>query len=320
MTIFFNGHYGPRALELLREGTSGHRLILSEKPTSVLAASSAEPAFFEADIVYGQPDPSACMAHRNLKWIAINSAGYTRYDTEAFKEAMKARGTAFTNASSVYADPCAQHALAMILACARELIPSHAAQVSDRGWHYTERRAKSVLLTGQTVVFLGYGAIGRRLAELLAPFQVKLYALRRQTRSELGVRVFPEEDITKIFPLADHVVNILPENEETRNYVNRRRLALFKPSARFYNIGRGVTVDQNALIEALEAGRLASAYLDVTEPEPLPPSHPLWSTPNCYITPHTAGGVAEQDQILVKHFLANLKLLERGNPLVDRVF
>jgi phosphoglycerate dehydrogenase-like enzyme len=320
VTIWCNGQYGPKALALLGEGVGPHRLLLSAKPTGVLAAGGSEPAFFEADIVCGQPDPAECLRHKGLRWIAVNSAGYTRYDNAAFKETMKERGTAFTNASSVYADPCAQHALSMMLACARELIPSHEAQMSDRGWHYTERRARSVLLTGQTVVFLGFGAIGRRLAELLAPFQMRIYALRRQTRSEAGVRIFPEADITKVFPLADHVVNLLPENEETRTYVNRRRLALLKPTARFYNVGRGTTVDQAALIEALETARLASAYLDVTEPEPLPPTHPLWSTRNCFITPHTAGGEADQDQILVRHFLANLACFAEGRELRDRIF
>ena len=97
-------------------------------------------------------------------------------------------------------------------------------------------------LNGQTVLLLGYGAIGRRLAELLAPLRMTVYAVRRQTRSEAGVRIIPESDLTRVLPLADHVVNILPDNAETRNYVNARRLACFKPGAKFYNVGRGTTV------------------------------------------------------------------------------
>jgi phosphoglycerate dehydrogenase-like enzyme len=146
-----------------------------------------------------------------------------------------------------------------------------------------------------------------------------IYAVRRQTRSESGVRVIPEADLTRVLPLADHVVNILSDNESTRNYVNARRLGWFKPGARFYNVGRGTTVDQRALLEALQSGRLESAYLDVMEPEPLPPDHLLWTAPNCHITPHTAGGRRDQDEAIVRHFLANLEAFSRGEAMTDRV-
>ena len=93
----------------------------------------------------------------------------------------------------------------------------------------------------------------------------------------------------------------------------------FKPGAKFYNVGRGTTVDQRALLEALRSGRLGAAYLDVFETEPLPPDDPLWTAPNCYLTPHTAGGRHDQDEAIVKHFLKNLAAFERGEPLVDRI-
>ena len=92
-----------------------------------------------------------------------------------------------------------------------------------------------------------------------------------------------------------------------------------KPGARFYNVGRGATVDQEALVEALVAGRLGAAHLDVTAPEPLPPGHALWGAPNCYITPHMAGGRRGETIELVRHFLANLAAFETGAALVDRV-
>jgi len=115
------------------------------------------------------------------------------------------------------------------------------------------------------------------------------------------------------------VVNILPENDSTIGYVNARRLACCKPGARFYNVGRGTTVDQTALLEALQSRRLDAAYLDVTDPEPLPVEHPLWTTPNCFITPHAAGGRYDEDEALVNHFLANLAAFQAGTQLTDRV-
>jgi phosphoglycerate dehydrogenase-like enzyme len=295
-------------------------VIFAEKTQSVLVAGKPDPSLAEADIAFGQPDPEGCMANTRLKWVAVSSAGYTRYDNERFKETMKARGAIFTNSSAAHADPCAHHVLAMMLALSRQLLPSYKTQLSDRVWPYNERRDAASVLTGQTVLFFGFGAIGRRLTQLLKPFEMQVIALRRQTRSEPGVRIVPEDDLTRVLPLADHVVNLLPENEETHNYVNCRRLNCFKHGARFYNVGRGTTVDQRALMEALESGQLGYAYLDVTDPEPLPPDHPLWSTRNCYITPHTAGGRKGQELVIMKNFLKNLAAFEAGKPLEDRVF
>jgi phosphoglycerate dehydrogenase-like enzyme len=285
----------------------------------VLAAGGADPALPQADVAFGQPDAAQCLTVPRLRWVEVTTAGYTRYDTPEFRENFRARGAAFTNVSTVFADPCAQHVLAMMLALGRRLLPSYRDQLGDRLWDYEQRRYDSRLLTGQTVLMLGFGAIGRRLAELLAPFQMNLIAVRRSVRSERGVRIIPEESVSSALGEADHVVNILPDNASTRNYVNARRLACVKPGARFYNVGRGTTVDERALLEALQSGRLGAAYLDVLETEPLPPRHALWDAPNCFITPHTGGGHHDQDERIVDHFLKNLAAFTRGEPLVDRV-
>lgn len=320
LTIWCNAKFSDADTRLLIEGTRGHQLVFSSSANaSVLAAGKADPALEAADIAFGQPDPAQCLALPKLRWVQVTTAGYTRYDTPEFQENFRARGAIFSNVSQVFADPCAQHVMAMMLALGRQLLPSHKDQLTDHSWHYAERRYDSRLLTGQTVVMLGFGAIGRRLAELLAPFGMKLIAVRRQTRSERGVRVVPEESISSVLAEADHVVNILPDNASTRNYVNARRLACMKPSARFYNVGRGTTVDQRALLEALQSGKLAAAYLDVFEVEPLPESDPLWTAPNCFVTPHTAGGRHDQDEAIVKHFLANLAAFQSGTAMVDRV-
>jgi len=320
LTIWCNTEFQPAAARLLADGLAGHRLVRSAASSaSVLVAGRPDAALAEADVAFGQPTVDDCLRFPRLKWLEVTTAGYTRYDREDFKEAFRRRGAAFTNASGVFADPCAQHVLAMMLALGRQLPQSLRDQLTDQSWHYTERRYDSRLLTGQTVLLLGYGAIGRRLAELLAPFGVTLLAVRRQTRSERTVRVIAEENLSAALAQADHVVNILPDNDATKNYVNARRLACCKPGARFYNVGRGTTVDHAALLEALQSGRLDAAYLDVFDPEPLPPSSPLWTARNCYITPHTAGGRADQDEALVRHFLANLAAFERGGLMTDRI-
>ena len=321
LTIWCNAKFSATATRLLQQGTRGHWLICSPAASAdVLEAGPPDPTLASADVAFGQPHPDDCLRSGRLRWIEVTTAGYTRYDREDLREEWRRRGAALSNASSVFAEPCAQHVLALMLALGRDLFLSQRDQLTDRSWHYEERRARSRLLTGQTVLMLGFGAIGRRLAELLAPFQMQLYAVRRQTRSEAGVRIVPEEDLTRVLPLADHVIDLLPENEATRGYVNARRLGWFKPGARFYNVGRGATVDQRALLEALQSGRLGSACLDVMEPEPLPPEHPLWTAPNCFITPHTAGGRHDQDEALVRHFLDNLAFFAGGGVLTDRVF
>jgi phosphoglycerate dehydrogenase-like enzyme len=144
-------------------------------------------------------------------------------------------------------------------------------------------------------------------------------AVRRRPAGDENVIVVTEDELAEALATADHIVNILPDNPATQRFVNAARLAATNPGAIFYNVGRGTTVDQDALLAALQSGHLGAAYLDVTEPEPLPPEHPLWSAPNCYITPHSAGGLRTEPQRLVQHFLDNLRRFDRGEPLEDRV-
>ena len=322
LTIWCNTIFNAAATERLKHelGRRGHRLVQSgQASAAVLKPGASDSSMLEADIAFGQPSVEDCFKSTKLRWIEVSTGGYTRYDTEQFRELLISRRTAFTNASSVFADSCAQHVLAMMLAVARQLPASMADQLGERRWDYEKCRYRCRRLTGSTVLMLGYGAIGRRLTELLAPFGCTVHALRRQSRSVEGVRILGVDTLTAVLPLADHIVNILPDNEETRGFVNARRLACVKPGAHFYNVGRGVTVDQRALCEALRGGRLGSAYLDVTDPEPLPSSHELWEAPNCFITPHIAGGRVDQDEALVEHFLTNLQAFEEARELGDRL-
>ena len=258
-------------------------------------------------------------ASARLRWTHLNTAGYARYDTDDVRTALRARGAILTNSSRVYAEPCAEHVLAFMLANGRQLLQAHGIQRTVRSWPTAELRASSRLLSGQVALLLGFGAIGRRLTELLSPFGMTIIAVRRQRAVAQRVQVITEDDLERALSRADHVVNLLPENSATRHFVDARRFAAMRNGAVFYNIGRGTTVDQEALLEALRSGRVSAAYLDVTDPEPLPPEHPLWTTANCFITPHTAGGHAHEHEALVGHFLENLSLFVAGSPLIDRI-
>ena len=251
-------------------------------------------------------------------WIHLHSAGYTRYDRDDIREALARREALMTNSSSVYDEPCAEHLLAMIMSLARRL-PEAMVDQPLRHWRSSALRGQSRLLVGNTVLIVGFGAIARRLVELLAPLRMSITAVRRTPRGDEPVRVLPSSQVDELLPTADHIVNVLPANDDTRQFFDAARLARIKAGALFYNIGRGDTVDQTALRRELESGRLAAAYLDVTTPEPLPPDDPLWSAPHCYITPHTAGGHVDEPERLVRHFLENLKRFTSGQPLRDHI-
>jgi phosphoglycerate dehydrogenase-like enzyme len=322
LTIWTNHELlpGPRARLLAGLAPAGHRLIQAAgSARSVLALGGKDPALAGADIAYGQPDPADVLNYPRLRWVALSTAGYTRYDRADFRAALAAKGIPLTNASAVFADPCAQHVLAGMLALTRNLPAQLRNQDGPREWRYFSDRYTNRVLTGQDVLLLGFGAIGRRLAELLAPFGVRLTAHRRTPRGDEGAAVVTGAGLDAALAAADHVVNLLPDSPATRGFMSAARLAAMKPGACFYNIGRGSTVDQPALIAALESGRVGAAYLDVMEPEPLPPAHPLWRAPNCFLTCHIGGGTGDQDEKLVAHFLANLGRYVAGAPLADRI-
>jgi phosphoglycerate dehydrogenase-like enzyme len=317
LTIWCNNDFTPAQRaerELLIEGVGAHRLLFFEPADDGQDGASRE-ALRGADIAFGSPEARAASDCEGLRWIQLNTAGYTSYDHADVKDKLKARGTRLTNSSAVYDEPCAQHLLAMMLGLARGLPSALDAQRGDKSWHTWDTRPGLRLLNGQTVLILGYGAIARRLVELLGPLGMNLVAVRREIKGDETVRVLKSEAVDELLPLADHVVNVLPANEQTRNFLNAARLASLKRGAIVYNIGRGATLDQDALIKELRAGRVAAAYLDVTDPEPLPPGHPLWETPNCFITPHVGGGHATEKERQVKHFLDNLRRFERAEPL-----
>ncbi len=320
LRIWCNAAFPESALRLLRGGTAQHRLTESQNPAqSILHVATTDSGIKEAEVVLGQPEPGALIENENIRWVHLTTAGYTRYDRHDLREALRGRGTALTTSSNVFNEPCAQHLAAMMLALARRLPQALTNQHGARAWLYTELRAESQLLNNQTVLLFGYGAIARRLVEILRPLGMRLIGVRRSVRGDEGIETVTEQDADGLLGEADHVLDILPENPGTRGYFNRERFARCKRGARFYNIGRGPTVDQDALLAALQNGPLDAAYLDVTEPEPLPPEHPLWSAPNCFICPHTGGGHSNEKDRLVLHFLANLKRYEAGQPLIDQV-
>jgi phosphoglycerate dehydrogenase-like enzyme len=307
------------ARRALEDGVTGHRLVYAKRVTpSNLDTSPPDADLLGSDVAFGKPNPRDIIESPKVKWVHLSAAGYTPYDRSDLRSALHERGGAMTNSSSVYAEPCAQHVLAMMLALSRRL-PQAALDQQERKWDYLPLRARSRLLRGESVAIVGFGAIGRRLVEILAPFEMKITSVRRAPRGDEAMPTLPMERAAAAIATADHVVNLLPAGANTNEFFDAALIGQFKRGAIFYNVGRGSTVDQAALLDALRSGQLAAAYLDVTNPEPLPADDPLWTAPNCHITPHSAGGHADEYDRLVRHFLENLDRYLTGRPLIDRI-
>ena len=286
---------------------------------SVLQTTPRDPSIATCQIAFGQPEVRDVIETKSLAWTALTTAGYTRYDNDEVRSALAARGAQLTNASAVYSEPTAQHLLAMMLAISRQLPLAVADQLGAKSWNQEVIRAQSRLLDSNSTVFLvGFGSIGARLAELLAPFKVNLVGFRRKVRGDESIHMLPIDQLDRHLPQADHVVNILPASPSTIGFFDRARFARFKSGSIFYNAGRGDTVDQDALFDSLNAN-LGQACLDVTTPEPLPANHRLWTHPRCFITPHTAGGLSNEIDRHVDHFIANFERFRAGQPLINRV-
>ncbi|MEP6904216.1 MAG: D-2-hydroxyacid dehydrogenase, partial [Actinomycetota bacterium] len=306
-------------LNTLRENLGEHELFVFPPAVKGVSGNSAE-ILRSADIAFGTPDADVVLSCENVKWFHVNLAGYTPYDRADFKEKFKNTGRIMTNSSAVYVEPCAQHILAMMMALARLLPESLDNQRGARMWNYYETREKSYLLNEQTALILGFGTIGKRLAELLAPLKMNLIGFKRTIRGDETIKIVTKAELNEVFPIADHVINILPANPETTKFLNAERLSKVKKGAIIYNIGRGTTLDQDALLAELKSAHIAAAYLDVTEPEPLPSAHPLWTTPNCFITPHSAGGFSLEKIKHIEHFLDNLRRFQNGAEMIDRIY
>jgi phosphoglycerate dehydrogenase-like enzyme len=319
LTVWCNLSLDQGALAALADGLGPHRLVRAiELPEYNQPLGRPDRLLPEADVVFGQPEVDQCIASRRLLWVHLASAGYTTFASTDARVALGTRSIPVTTSSSVYSEPCAQHALACMLAEARQLPRSLRDQATNHGWNTTPTRAASFLLKDKTVLLIGFGAIAARLAELLGPFGLRVVGFRRRPRGDEPIEVHPITELHAWLGRGDYVVCLLPAAAETVGFFDQTRFAMMKQGATFINLGRGATVDQPALLMALR-GRLRAAFLDVTTPEPLPLDHPLWSQPNCCITPHVAGGHHDEYQRLVTLFLANFERFLHGQPLIGRV-
>lgn len=263
----------------------------------------AEDAACDCEIVFGNPDAAVVAANPKLRWMQLESVGFGEYVGLDWTRP-KGRATV-TNLAGFFADPVAETALAGILALYRGIDELVRFQ-SERRWVGDPLRTRLRSLRGASVVLVGHGAINRRLAELLVPFGCSITPVARGS---------PVPALDEALSHADLVVCTVPDTAQTRGLFDAGRLARLPETALFCNFGRGSILDEDALADALEAGRLGGAVIDVTRQEPLPPAHRFWTTPNLILTQHSGGGTADELDRKIDLFLANLARFRAGAPL-----
>lgn len=220
-----------------------------------------------------------------------------------------------TNVSGIHAVPISEHILAFLLAFARGFPHAHRAQ-ARREW-LKEGDVPVFELSGKTMLLVGVGEIGARTARLAVALGMRVVGVRRDpSKGAEGVeRMVSLEGLLEELPDADVVVLTAPLTEETRGMIGARELDAMKKTSLLVNIGRGELVDERALVNALQEGRIAGAGLDVFEEEPLPQDSPLWRLDNVIITSHYSGNTPHYHERALEIFLDNLTRYERGEEL-----
>jgi phosphoglycerate dehydrogenase-like enzyme len=212
----------------------------------------------------------------------------------------------------VYAEPVAEHALALGLACLRDL----PRRVREQRWG---EQSGTTLYDGR-VTILGGGGITESLIALLKPMRSEVTVVRRAEELMPGAdRTLTTDRLHEALPRADLVVVALALTAETTGIIGAKELAAMEPHAALVNVARGRHVVTDDLVEALENGVIGGAGLDVTDPEPLPDGHPLWRAPNCVITPHTANTLAMARKPLSARITENVRRFAAGEPLIGPV-
>ena len=313
---------GERHRNLLQQAAPGWEFRFRGTDTLVCAPQEALPGqpVTQEDVDWAQVilgNVPAAMLHGSpaLEWLQTNSAGVEAY----IQPGVLAGDTLLTNATGAYGLAIAEHMLGMLLELFKKLELYRDAQKSG-AWQ-SQGAVKAVY--GSTVLVLGMGDIGGEFAARCKALGAKVIGVRRSPRPcpEYADEVHLLEDLDSLLPQADVVAITLPGTDATRGLMSRERLAKMKEGAVLLNVVRGFIVDTEALCDALERGQLSGAGVDVTDPEPLPPTHRLWNIPTAVVTPHISGfyHLRETHERIVGIFLENLRRFQAGEPLRNLV-
>ncbi|MFY0779476.1 D-2-hydroxyacid dehydrogenase [Peribacillus simplex] len=222
----------------------------------------------------------------NLKWIMVMSAGLELMPFKAIEE----RGILVTNARGIHKIPMAEYTIGMLLQYEKKL-KQLMKNEREELWH---RKIEVGELNGKTMLILGAGAIGGEVARLGKAFRMTTMGVNRSGKPVESIdHLYTLDNILEAVPEADYIVSVLPSTDETKGLLQKEHFKAMKETAVFVNIGRGDLINDEVLIEALEAGELAHAILDVFDPEPLGKGHPFWKMENVTVTPHLSSKSGE---------------------------
>ena len=273
----------------------------------------------EYEVLYGLVGPGFLKYMTNLKWFCTPSAGVEPYTPD---EVYPNPDVLLTNSAGAYGITISEHILMVTLMLLRQM-PAFQQVVAERGW---VRQMPMRSICGSTITVLGTGDIGTNFARRAKALGAKaVYGVRRTKKAgdPSFDAIYGMDALDTILPETDILVMALPGTPETAGTLSRERIALLPTHAIVVNVGRGSAIDQDALIDALNEGRLAGAALDVMVPEPLPADHPLWDARNILITPHISGNMSLgiTRDLDVDLFCRDLENYAAGRPLqqlVDR--
>lgn len=272
----------------------------------------------DADVYVGWMNKEVCLAAKQLKWVQSPSSGIDYYlAIPEFKES----DTLLTSASGTHGACLAESALGMILAYTRGIRDSILAQPRHE-WAIRSIRPKLVELTGTTLGIVGFGRVGRALAERAQVFGLRILAVDMfPTNKPAYVEALWDLDgLDELLAQSDYVVVTVPRTPETMNMIGAEQMETMKSTAILVGISRGGIINQEAMAEALREGKIGAAAVDVTYPEPLPEDSELWDLENLLITPHIAGGTQHEGQYVLEIFEENLaKFLKGEFPLRNQV-
>ncbi|MHA1164475.1 MAG: D-2-hydroxyacid dehydrogenase [Alphaproteobacteria bacterium] len=248
---------------------------------------------------------------KRIRFVQSASAGVDQYDRQKFAK----NSVRLASAQGVNERAVSEHAMALILSLARQL---HTGRDNQRSaiWRgmISDPALREDELGGKTMLIVGMGRIGSRLAHLARAFDIHVIATKRNpgTGGEAADEVHAQSSLLDLLPKADIVVLTCPLTPETQDMIDAAALNAMKPSAHLINVARGRVVDEAALIDALEQGRISAAGLDCAIEEPLPASSPLWGMENVIVTPHTAGETRRYEDNVIDLLMENLDRLWRG--------
>jgi len=253
--------------------------------------------------------------HPQIEWVQLPWAGVDAFASVLARLAQKheSERPVITSAKGSYSEPVAEHALALLLACMREL-PRKA-----RDAHWQQKRT-GLSLYGRHIVLMGAGGVARAFLDLVAPFRTRVTVVRRQGGAVPGASetILPSQ-LHDVLPSADAVVLAAAATESTRHAVGAKELALLPDHAVLVNIARGSLVDLEAVLEAVEQGRLYAAGLDVMDPEPFPNDHRVWDEKRIVITSHSADTPEMTQPLLAKRVRANVAAFLQGSHFLGVV-